>query len=112
MVPQRGDEAGYITYGAYGNGDKPLLLCSVNTSKPGDWVHEGRNIWATTPPKLPVDVGNLIFNNEESVGVKVWNQEDIDLWFAIIDCIQDTEPGQRMISNGKINSVHKERYRW
>ena len=84
LTPQSGDETGYITYGAYGEGNKPLLLGSASRNKDSDWNHEGGNIWATVPAKptaddpLSVDVGNLIFNDEESVGIKVWNEEDLD----------------------------------
>ncbi|MFC1716826.1 hypothetical protein ACFL6S_24370 [Candidatus Poribacteria bacterium] len=77
LVPQSGDETGYITYGAYGDGDKPLLLGSVTRNKASGWTHEGKNIW-TNIDILSVDVGNLILNDEESVGIKVWNQEDMD----------------------------------
>jgi hypothetical protein len=107
LVPQSGDETGYITYGAYGDGDKPLLLGSVTRNKASDWTHEGENIWATNPPELavdellPVDVGNLIFNNEESVGVKVWNQQDMDsqgkFWYDednwVLKMYSETNPG-------------------
>lgn len=48
LVTQSGDETGYITYGAYGYGSKPVLLGSVTRNKPSDWIHEGHNIWATT----------------------------------------------------------------
>jgi len=47
LVPQSGDETGYITYGAYDDGDKPLLLGSVTRSKTSDWTHEGKNICRT-----------------------------------------------------------------
>ena len=84
LIPQSGDETGHITYGAYGEGNKPLLLGSVTRNKASDWNHEGGNIWATVRVTLTdndllsVDVGNLILDNEESVGIKVWNEEDLD----------------------------------
>jgi hypothetical protein len=84
LTPQSGDEKGSITYGAYGKGNKPLLLGSVTRNNSSNWNHEGGNIWATVPAALnaddllSVDVGNLILNNEESVGIKVWNEEDLD----------------------------------
>jgi len=55
LVPQSGDETGYITYEAYGDGDKPILLGSVTRNKASDWTHEGENIWATIPPELDAD---------------------------------------------------------
>lgn len=84
LIAQSGDETGHITYGAYGKGEKPLLLGSVTRNKASDWNHEGGNIWANAPATLTdddllsVDVGNLILDNEESVGIKVWNEEDLD----------------------------------
>jgi len=84
LIPQSGDETGHITYGAYGKGNKPLLLGSVTRNNSSNWNHAGGNIWATVPAALnaddllSVDVGNLILNNEESVGIKIWNEEDLD----------------------------------
>lgn len=100
LIPKSGDETVYITYGAYGDGNKPSLLGSVARSKTGEWINEGHNIWATISPKLPVDVGNLILNNEESVGIKVWNQEDMNsqgkFWYdeddRILKMYSETNP--------------------
>ena len=41
LVPRSGREGKPITYGAYGEGDKPLLLGSVSRNEPGDWHEEG-----------------------------------------------------------------------
>ncbi len=50
LVPSSGSEQGYVRYGAYGTGEKPLLLGSVEKNDPSDWRHEGGNIWATVEP--------------------------------------------------------------
>jgi len=50
LVPQSGKEGAPITYGAYGKGNKPLLLGSVSRNDPRVWHHEGGNIWATAKP--------------------------------------------------------------
>jgi hypothetical protein len=50
LVPQSGSEEGFITYGAYGEGPKPLFLGSVSKSDPADWTDEGHNIWSTGGP--------------------------------------------------------------
>jgi len=50
LVAQSGREGAPVTYGAYGTGDKPLLLGSASRSQPSDWQHEGGNIWATAKP--------------------------------------------------------------
>lgn len=47
LIAQSGDESGYITYGAYGEGNKPLLLGSVARNSVSDWKYEGNNIWRT-----------------------------------------------------------------
>lgn len=50
LIPQSGREGAPITYGAYGEGNKPLLLGSVSRNAPRDWQHEGGNVWATAKP--------------------------------------------------------------
>jgi hypothetical protein len=50
LVPQSGEDGSPITYAAYGQGSKPLLLGSVSCSDPRDWQHDGGNIWATAKP--------------------------------------------------------------
>ena len=50
LVPQSGAPDAPITYGAYGEGEKPVLLGSVSRNDPQDWQHEGNNIWATMKP--------------------------------------------------------------
>jgi len=52
LIPQSGREGKPITCGAYGEGDRPLLLGSVSRSDPGDWHPESDNIWATAKPKF------------------------------------------------------------
>lgn len=50
LIPQSGEEGAPVTYGAYGGGNKPLLLGSVSRNRPEDWRHEGGNLWATAQP--------------------------------------------------------------
>ena len=76
-----GAEGKPITYGAYGEGPKPIFLGSAVLSRAEQWRHEGDNIWSTTKKDrhlLPKDVGNMILNGGESCGVKVWRQADLD----------------------------------
>jgi hypothetical protein len=49
LVPQSGDASGVITYGAFGEGAKPILLGSVAADRPEDWQPAGENVWATVP---------------------------------------------------------------
>lgn len=49
LVPASGDEGAPVTYTAYGEGPKPLLLGSLPRHRPGDWTQVGENLWATLP---------------------------------------------------------------
>ena len=71
LTPKSGSNAGYVTYAAYGTGAKPLLMGSVNLSATTDWVNLGGNIWQSLQSST-VDIGNVIFNNTASFGVKKW----------------------------------------
>jgi len=65
-----------ITFGAYGAGDRPKILGSINKSLTSDWTLAGSNIWYAA---APVDIGNMIFNNEASCGVKCANKTGLDV---------------------------------
>jgi hypothetical protein len=56
LVPRNGREGAPVTYGAYGEGAKPLLLGSVSRDDPRDWHQEADNIWATAKPTI-IDIG-------------------------------------------------------
>lgn len=56
LVPRNGREGAPITYGAYGEGTRPMLLGSVSRNDPGDWHQEADNVWATVTP-IVVDAG-------------------------------------------------------
>jgi hypothetical protein len=60
LIPQSGSVDGYVTYGAYGTGNKPLLLGSVEKNDLNDWIYEGNNIWASTEPET---LGEELFAN-------------------------------------------------
>ncbi|MCC6488612.1 MAG: hypothetical protein IT364_14035 [Candidatus Hydrogenedentes bacterium] len=86
LVPYSGNKTAPIYYGAYGEGEKPLLLGSIEANRPEDWVDTGGNIWKTSGAvPLPCDVGNIIFDGEKTCGVKVWEAVDLDAegeyWF-------------------------------
>ena len=68
-----------VVYGSYGNGNKPLLLASVEANSESDWVEEteGSNIWRYAP-LIQTEVGNIIFNNEASVGVIALKKSDLN----------------------------------
>jgi len=87
LIPQSGSNVSEIFYGAYSSGDKPMILGSINKSNTSDWVDQGANIWESTQVFF-TDVGNIIFDNELSVGFKKWNLVDLliqdDYWYDLV----------------------------
>lgn len=64
-----------VSYGAFGTGDKPVIMGSVNKSGIADWIHEGGNIWRCAETS-PYDMGNMIFNGATIFGFKKWTGGD------------------------------------
>lgn len=77
LKPQSGDATAPVMYGAFGRGARPALLGSVAADSPKDWVGMGGDVWATAGLDLPVDVGNIIFDEGAAVGVKKWSEADL-----------------------------------
>lgn len=75
LFPKSGTSGNPITYGAYDIGEKPLLHQSILKNSTSDWTEESTNVWTTTATSE--DVGNVIFNNTTSVGVKKFTKEEI-----------------------------------
>ena len=71
IIPQSGAKDGWLVYGAYGSGAKPLFIGSVELNATNDWIWVSNQIWKWAPA-LGEDAGNLIFDNESSCGVKKW----------------------------------------
>jgi len=84
LIPKSGNSSGNITYSAYGTGEKPQLLGSVNVSSAADWANIGGNVWQSIQSSA-VDIGNLIFNGGASVGYKKWTASTLlnqgDFWW-------------------------------
>ena len=95
LRPHSGSPEGYITYGAYGTGPKPLLLGSLDRSSPAVWKKLQGNIWYTVVVAPDVglgtpDVGNIIFNHgDQPCGWKKWNISDLsaqgDYYYDVSD---------------------------
>ncbi len=49
LIAQGGAPNKYLTYGAYGVGEKPRLLGSYSKNQPDDWRHKGGNVWSWSP---------------------------------------------------------------
>jgi len=63
-----GDETGYITYGAYGDGGTPVFVGSADVSNPSDWTEERPNVWRYTK-ELPTEACNFIYTNADGTTV-------------------------------------------
>ena len=68
-VSYSGSSGNPITFGAYGSGNKPKILGSVDLSGSSNWQQYSSSIWRSVTT-ISVDVGNLILNNESSFGKK------------------------------------------
>ncbi len=66
-----------VKYGAYGKGEKPLLIGSMhNYAEKGFWTKHSENIWKC-PIENDWDAGMIIFDEGEYVGWKKRNINDI-----------------------------------
>jgi hypothetical protein len=52
LIPRSGREGAPVTYAAYGEGARPMLLGSVSRNDPRDWHQEAENLWATAEPTV------------------------------------------------------------
>jgi filamentous hemagglutinin family protein len=80
-----GDSSGYVTYTSYGSGNLPIIMGSANMNNRNGWTKIGTNLWQKKNTAFAYDVGNLIFNNYGSFGVKKWYKSDLkkqgDFWY-------------------------------
>jgi hypothetical protein len=70
LVPDSGTEGGYVTYSAYGTGVDPIIYGSKSANTVGDWTDLGGNIWRNSNTAFSTEVGNVIYNQGATVGVK------------------------------------------
>lgn len=77
LLMERGEADAWITYGAYGEGKKPVFLGSIDLSDPSYWAEESKNLWVCTQA-LPREACNFIFNGGESYGNLRWTLEELD----------------------------------
>ncbi len=71
LLPKTG-----VSYGAFGTGDKPVIMGSLDKSASDDWIYEGINIWRCAET-FSCDIGNMIFNNAALFGFKKWSMGDL-----------------------------------
>ena len=65
----------YVTYSAYGKGDKPKIYASPfnggGSENVGKWVETSENIWTYTSSQLRDDIGALIFDDSSYASKKM-----------------------------------------
>ena len=71
-----GEAGAPVTYGAYGEGEKPVFMGSVSAGDADRWVEDRPSVWRFTGT-LESEVCNLIFNKGESCGILRWEFEDL-----------------------------------
>jgi hypothetical protein len=76
LSPSSGSPSGYISYGAYGTGNKPRLIGSYQRSYPSDWINEGGNIWRTTHRSVNAVGPELLPNPDFSSDLSAWEKYD------------------------------------
>lgn len=98
LIPRRGDATGVITYGAYGEGAKPLFLGSVQKNRPEDWIQEGEKIWSTLEPQ---PLGECILANpgfdEAAAGWTLYQEGSAQATGARDTELSDTPPASYRI---------------
>ena len=89
---KRGDEwhekftmAGGIQYSAYGEGDKPRILGSVEADNASQWIKtDVENVYKFIDPLTKKeDVGNIVFNNGYCYGQRIVKQDTVDQAYAV-----------------------------
>jgi len=76
LLVDNGDSGDNVTYDAYGFGAKPLLLGSIGADQSYNWINEFSNVWRYNGT-ITVDVGNIIYDDGNSVGLRNWSISEI-----------------------------------
>ncbi len=71
-----GEPGAPITYGAYGEGEKPTFLGSVAAGDPGRWVEERHSLWRYVG-SFPSEVCNIVFDDGASCGNLRFGLDDL-----------------------------------
>jgi hypothetical protein len=66
IIPNSGTETTPITFSAYGTGDKPLILGSIDYTDEANWSSLGNNLWTTAEGSFPSDIGFILFGEESN----------------------------------------------
>ena len=76
LIAVSGEEGNPVTYGAYGEGEKPVFCGSVNLGNAEYWVEIKENIWKCVAD-VPTEAGNFIFDEGKSYGTVRWSIEEL-----------------------------------
>ncbi|MDD5570169.1 MAG: T9SS type A sorting domain-containing protein [Bacteroidales bacterium] len=74
LIPISGTALGNIIYGAYGTGNKPKLLGSIQKNSVSDWVNEGGNIWHTSQQAANTVGSELLPNSDFTANTSNWDE--------------------------------------
>ncbi len=76
LYTRNGTENCPVTYGAYGDGEKPVFMGSTSVGDAGLWTEEIKFIWRFTG-EIKSEVCNIIFNNGEFCGNMRWELNEL-----------------------------------
>lgn len=72
-----------VYYGAYGQGEKPRIYCSLQNYAQAEWQSVGDNLWQCLD-EMPCDAGCVIFDEGDLIGFKKTDRKDLhedgDFW--------------------------------
>jgi hypothetical protein len=73
LIPVIGSDPDYVTYGAYGTGNKPKILGSYNRNSAFYWIDEGENIWRMVQPAATLSSLELLPNPDFGDNISNWD---------------------------------------
>lgn len=84
LQPRSGKPGHPVTYGAYGEGAKPVIQPSYDRSRADDWADEGEGVWSARTGAA-ADIGNIILNAGAAGcafkrGKRTELTRDLDFW--------------------------------
>ena len=72
-----------VSYGAYGEGDKPTIYGSLSNAAKKEWVKEDKNIYKVQSG-IASDIGLIVFDHGKAIGskkiMKSWLKNDYDFY--------------------------------
>ena len=72
-----GEDGAPITYGAYGDGEKPTFCASNDVSSVSDWIEtDKKNVWKCVKA-IHGDVGNFVFGEGDCSAAFRWNKDEL-----------------------------------